>query len=44
LRTPEEVAQMRGKSLRDLPIPRKLRRWLEQDVGGKATSQSDLGA
>lgn len=44
LRSPQQVAQMRGKSLRDLPIPKKLRRWLEQDASAKATSPSDLGA
>ncbi|MFA0731783.1 MAG: hypothetical protein LKKZDAJK_001603 [Candidatus Fervidibacter sp.] len=44
LRSPQEIAQMRGKSLHDLPIPKKLRRWLEQDVGAKATSPSDLGS
>ncbi|MCS7185851.1 MAG: 30S ribosomal protein S5 [Armatimonadetes bacterium] len=43
LRSPQEIAQMRGKSVRDLPIPRKLRRWLEQHAEQK-TSPSDLGA
>ncbi|MER3500773.1 MAG: 30S ribosomal protein S5 [Candidatus Fervidibacterota bacterium] len=43
LRSPEEIAQMRGKSLDELPIPRKLRRWLKQH-GSQTTSPSDLGA
>ncbi len=43
LRTPEEIARMRGKSVRDLPIPRKLRRWIEQHAE-QAPSSSDLGA
>ncbi len=43
LRTPEEVARMRGKSVSDLPIPQKLRRWLEQHAEPTTTS-SDFGA
>lgn len=43
LRSPHEIAKMRGKSIRDLPIPRKLRRWIEQDAKQK-TSPSDIGA
>jgi small subunit ribosomal protein S5 len=43
LRTPEEIAKMRNKKVRDLPIPRKLRRWLEQDAKQK-TSPSEIGS
>jgi len=43
LRTPEEIAKMRNKRVRDLPIPRKLRRWLEQDAKQK-TSPSDISS
>lgn len=42
LRTPEEIAKMRNKRVSDLPIPKKLRRWLEQDASQK-TSPSDIG-
>ncbi|GBC99265.1 30S ribosomal protein S5 [bacterium HR17] len=44
LRSPQEIAQMRGKPLQNLPIPRKLRRWLERDASASAASPSDLGA
>ncbi|MGQ9463495.1 MAG: 30S ribosomal protein S5 [Candidatus Fervidibacter sp.] len=43
LRSPHEIAKMRGKSIWDLPIPRKLRRWIGQDAKQK-TSPSDIGA
>lgn len=42
LRTPEEIAQMRGKSVDELPIPRKLRRWLTQHGSKQEASASDL--
>ncbi len=44
LRSPQQVAQMRGISVNELPIPRKLRRWLTQNGGKPASSPSDLGA
>lgn len=43
LRTPEEIAKMRNKSVKDLPIPNKLRRWLEQDAEQKG-SPGDVGS
>ncbi|MCS7224242.1 MAG: 30S ribosomal protein S5 [Armatimonadetes bacterium] len=44
LRTPEEIAQARGKKVQSLPLPRKLKRWVETSESGPLVSDRPLGS
>lgn len=44
LRTPDEIARIRGKRVTDLPIPRKLRRWLAEHAEQTQTPSGQTGS
>ncbi len=43
LRTPEQVAQLRGKKVDQLPMPKKLRRWVVGSGATQDVSDNPLG-